>query len=231
MDLSDKNLILVMAEHTDTTTSAKNPVLVLVDGSTGYYFADEGTPDAASAGSSVTTFTKITYNDGTNEDETPGTGESYSALSLGGSSNTLTIPITAIKSLEINGLNLNGNDDKGTNFYDFEIADGTKINLVSDPAFTSAGATGGSLETSLTSLLASSGSFGSVNAIPMDMDPSGTVATAATSLVGTFNNYFTGTSTSTPTLTDATSALVTELKKATASSPTASDAINVVDMR
>ena len=51
------------------------------------------------AGSSVTTFTKITYNDGTNEDETPGTSETYSALTLGGSSNTLTIPITAIKSL------------------------------------------------------------------------------------------------------------------------------------
>ena len=68
-----------------------------------------------------------------------------------------------------------------------------------------------------------------MNAIPMGMDPSGNVATAATSLVGTFNNYFTGTASTTPTLTDATSALVTELKKATASNPTASDAINVVD--
>ena len=193
MDLSGKSLKFVMAEYTNTgaTPNTKDPVLVLVDGTTGYYFADEGTPDANSAGSGVT-FTKITYNDGTNEDETPGTGETYSALTLGGSSNILTIPITAIKSLAANGLNLNGNDDKGTNFYDFEIADGTKINLVSDPAFTSAGAAGGSLEASLTSLLASGGSFGSVNAIPMEMDPGGTVGTAATSLVGTFNNYFTG---------------------------------------
>ena len=42
MDLSDKNLILVMAEHTDTTTSAKNHTRSF-DGSTGYYFVDEGT--------------------------------------------------------------------------------------------------------------------------------------------------------------------------------------------
>lgn len=235
MSIAEKNLVFVMGSVTTGSglTEVVNDIVILKDGSTGYYFKSDLTSPATSPDTltGITTFTAITNNDGSADDEEPGASDSYNALTLGGSSSTLTVPWQVIKHLADDGLNFSDTADT-TGFFDVKIADGTSIKITHDGDFfdiEGAAFYAGNIKSALDSLLASGASFGTIKVIPGDEDPGGAIATAITSVIDDLNDYYNGTASTDPTITAATATLVTELAKAVASSKDATAPINVLD--
>jgi hypothetical protein len=225
MSIGNKNLEFIMGSYT-TSGSVVNDVVILSDGTNGYYFASD-----LPSGETLDAITGISFSAITNGSLTApasdAAADAYSALSLGGSGKTLTIPYQVIEFLAENGLNFSENAEYGTKFYDVEIADGTSVKITSDEDFsTLVSTTNPGLEPALESMLASGASYASKTVVPEDNDPSGDYATAITTLVGKLNDYTSATDTTDPTKTTATSALVTELAKAVADPVVATDPIN-----
>lgn len=235
MSIAAKNLEFIMGSVTTGTSPNEvvTDIVILKDGSTGYYFKSD-LVSTASAPDAITglSFTAITNNDGSADDDTPGSSDSYDALTLGGSSSTLTVPWQVIKHLADDGLNFSDTVDT-TGFFDVKIADGTSIKITHDGDFSSienAASYTDNIKAALDSLLASGASFGTIKVIPGDEDPGGAIATAITSVIDDLNDYYNGTASTDPTITAATATLVTELAKAVASSKDATAPVNVLDV-